>query len=353
MLTNGKFIIYGANGYTGQLIAETAKQYGLSPILAGRNEAQLAPLAEKLGLSYRIATIDNPGQLASLLADCTLLLHAAGPFQFTARHMMMACLQSNTHYLDITGEIPVFEMAANFNNAALEAGIMIMPGVGFDVVPTDCLAAFLENLLPDANQLKLAFASLNGMVSHGTAMTMAMGLGAGSAARVNGKIVAKRLGEKGMLVDFGEKKLFVMSIPWGDVSTAYYTTGIPNIETYTAVPKSLYYALKFQSLYNWALKTKPVQRFIKKKIGQRPAGPNTTQRSNSSSLVWGEVQNNNGKIIQGKINCPDGYTLTVHSSLLIAKKVLDGSFIPGFQTPAGAYGANLILEIPGSRLQKI
>ena len=140
-------------------------------------------------------------------------------------------------YLDITGEIPVFEMAAQLNERARTAGIMIMPGVGFDVVPTDCMALFLKNQLPDAVQLQLAFASAGGSISHGTASTMILGLGEGGLIRENGIIVKCPLGHKSMYVNFDGDEKFVMTIPWGDVSTGYYTTGIPNIETYTVVPQ--------------------------------------------------------------------------------------------------------------------
>ena len=231
---------------------------------------------------------------------------------------------------------------------------MVMPGVGFDVVPTDCLALFLKNKLPDADRLKLAFTTLGGGLSHGTATTMAESLGKGGAVRENGKIISKRLGHKGMWVDFsigarGElEKLFVMTIPWGDVSTAYHTTGIPNIETYTGIPRTTYRILKFQFLFNWLIRTVFFRNMVKKQINKRDAGPTDEQRKKSKSLVWGEVQNAQGLKSRASLITPDGYTLTAHSSLIITKKVLNGNLEAGYQTPAGAYGANLILEVPGA-----
>jgi short subunit dehydrogenase-like uncharacterized protein len=342
-----QFLLYGANGYTGRLIAIMANQYGLQPILAGRNEIEIRRLAEQLHYPYRIVDLDNKEQLTKAVSEVPVVLHAAGPFHRTAKPMIDACLQTGTHYLDITGEIPVFEMAKNYHKEAKQSGIMVMPGVGFDVVPTDCLSLFLKNLLPDAIQLKLAFASIGGTLSHGTATTMAENLGEGSAARVNGKLVKTALGNKGMWVDFGEKKLFVMTIPWGDISTAYHTTGIQNIETFTGISPKIYRLLKLQPLFNWALKTPLVRNYTKKKINQRPAGPTDEARSKGKSLVWGEVQNASGKKIQARLSGPDGYTLTVHSSLIITRKVLGGNFKPGYQTPASAYGPDLILEVPG------
>jgi short subunit dehydrogenase-like uncharacterized protein len=347
-MNSNSFLLYGANGYTGVLIAKYAAQYGLNPILAGRREEAIKPLAGQLKLSYKIFDLTNTTQLIAALREVKVVVHAAGPFADTARQMIDACLQTGTHYLDINGDISVFEQIKRLDAVAREKNIMLLPGVGFDVVPTDCMALHLKNKLPDATHLKLAFASIGGAVSHGTAMTIVNKLGEGGAARENSKIVKKPLGEKGMWVDFGTIKLFVMSIPWGDVSTAYFTTGIPNIEAYTAVKPGAWKLLKFQKLFNWLLRLEGVKNIIRKKIKKRPAGPGDEMRSKAKSLVWGEAVNANGKSISAHFTCADGYTLTALSSLIIAKKVLEGNLKPGYQTPAACYGEDLIMEIPGT-----
>lgn len=204
--------------------------------------------------------------------------------------------------------------------------------------------------MPDATHLKLAFASIGGGLSHGTAITMTGKIGEGGAARENGMIVRKPLGQKGMWVNFGTKKIFVMTIPWGDISTAYTTTGIPNIETYTAIAPKVYRILKLQWAFNWILRTEIVRNIIRKKIKAKPAGPSDNQRKNSRSLVWGEVSNASGEKKAACISCLDGYTLTARSSLLISKKILEGNFKPGYQTPAGCYGENLIIEVSGTKI---
>ena len=346
-MNTGSFLLYGANGYTGKLIAQLADEYGLKPVLAGRRAEVLEPLAKELNTTYHVFDLSDTAKLESALKETPLVLHAAGPFKNTAKQMIDACLKTQTHYIDITGEIVVYEMAKKYNEAALKAGIMLMPGAGFDVVPTDCIALFLKNQLPDATELKLAFASIGGGLSHGTALTMAGGMGEKSAERKDGKIVRVPLGHKGMWVDFGIKKIFVMTIPWGDISTAYTTTGIPNIETYTGVSPKIFKLLKFQVLYNWLLRTSFMRNRQKKKINSKPAGPSDERRIKSKGLVWGEVKNAKGQIAQARLTGPDGYTLTAHTSLIIAKKILNGNFKPGYQTPAGCYGADLILEAPG------
>jgi short subunit dehydrogenase-like uncharacterized protein len=347
-MQSNSFLLYGANGYTGTLIAKYAIQYDLQPILAGRKEEAIQSLAEELKLPYKIIDLNNAVQLKSALQEVNVVVHAAGPFADTARQMIDACLQTGTHYLDINGDISVFEMIKSFDAAAKEKNIMLLPGVGFDVVPTDCMALHLKNKLPDASHLKLAFASIGGSISHGTAMTIVNKLGEGGAARENGKIVQKQLGEKGMWVNFGSTKLFVMSIPWGDVSTAYFTTGIPNIETYTAVKPKVYKLLKLQKLFNWLLQMEWVRNIVRKKIKQRPAGPGDEIRHKAKSMVWGEAGNAKGEIVTAHFTCADGYTLTALSSLIIAKKVMQGNYKPGYQTPAACYGEELVMEIPGT-----
>ena len=347
MMQSNSFLLYGANGYSGELIARYAKQYELEPILAGRRKEIIAPLAGKLGLSYRVFDVDDTTALLAALREVKVVMNAAGPFQFTARQMIEACLQTGTHYLDINGDIAVFEMIKRYDDAAKKAGIMLLPGTGFDVVPTDCLALHLKKLLPDAVSLQLAFAIVGGGLSHGTATTMANKIGEGGAARKNGSIIRQPLGKKGMWVDFGVKKLFVMSIPWGDISTAYFTTGIKDIESYTGISRKLYYILKVQPLFNWLLRTNFVRNGLKKKINSRPAGPSDEQRNKSISLVWGQVSNATGEIVTARLSGPEVYTLTAYSALLIIQKVLTGNFSAGYQTPASAYGENLILEVPG------
>jgi len=346
MLTT-TFLLYGANGYSGELIARYASQYNLHPILAGRRMEAIEPFAAKYGLPYRIFDVNDTTALFTALKEVKVVMNAAGPFDQTARQIVEACLQTGTHYLDINGDISVFELIKRYDEAAKKAGILLLPGAGFDVVPTDCLAMHLKNRMPDAVSLKLAFATLGGALSHGTATTMANKLGEGGAARRNGKIVHEPLGQRGMRVDFGPKKLFVMSIPWGDISTAHFTTGIPDIECYTGISRKVYYFLKLQGLFNWALRTDFIRKKLKARINRLPSGPTDAQRDRAAGFVWGEVTNAAGEKITARLTGPEGYTITVHASLIIIRKVLNGDFKTGYGTPAGVWGEGLIYEIPG------
>lgn len=349
-MPGNSFLLYGANGYTGELIARYAAEYNLHPVLAGRREEVLRKLATKLNYPYKVFDLNDSGALSAALKEVSVIVNAAGPFQFTAKPIIEACLQTGTHYIDINGDISVFEFIRKYDDAARRAGVMILPGAGFDVVPTDCAAFLLKKMLPDAIDLKLAFASPGGGLSHGTATTMINKLGEGGAVRKNGKIVREPLGQKGMWVDFGTRRFFVMTIPWGDIATAYYTTGIPDIESYTGISPGIYRLLKVQFLFNWLLRTKFIRRILKKKIDKRGAGPSDGQRNKTTSFVWGQVANSKGEKASVEMHTPDGYTLTVYTTLQIAKKILQGNFTAGYQTPASAYGEDLIAEVPGVKI---
>ena len=186
------FLIYGANGYTGELITRYAVERGMTPILAGRNAIAVEALAKKHHLEYRVFSLDEKDRLDSALQEVEVVLHCAGPFSLTSRPMVEACLRNKKHYTDITGEIAVFEAMARLDQKAKDAGIMIMPGVGFDVVPSDCLARHLKDRLPSATNLTLAFYGKGSRISHGTQATMTMNIGNGGAIRRTAKSQAFR-----------------------------------------------------------------------------------------------------------------------------------------------------------------
>jgi short subunit dehydrogenase-like uncharacterized protein len=339
------FLIYGANGYTGELIARFAAEKNLKPILAGRNAEKVEALAKQHDLDFRVFSLEETEKLDAALAETEFVLHCAGPFSLTSKLMVEACLRNKRHYLDITGEITVFETLARFDAKAKEAGIMIMPGVGFDVVPSDCLAKYLKDRLPGATNLTLAFYGM-GRISHGTQATMTMNVGRGGAIRRNGEITPVPAAYKTREIDFGEIQKTGVTIPWGDVSTAFYSTGIPNIEVYTVLPPSNLKMLKLSRYLGWLLATKPVQKYLQKQI---PAGgPSDEERAKGKSYLWGEASDESGNKVEARQLCPEGYTLTALTALLIAGKILDGNFCAGFQTPAKCYGADLILEIEGT-----
>ncbi len=348
-MQKNKVLLYGANGYTGQLIARYAKEYNITLVLAGRTETGIRSLAEQLQFPFRIFSLDDAATIQQQLQDIQIVIHAAGPFANTFKQMVEACIATHTHYIDINGDISVFERIKKYDAAAKQANVMLMPGAGFDVIPTDCTAFYLKEQLPDATHLQLAFLPKGGQISHGTATTMASRLGEGGTARENGKLVRKPLGHKGMWLDINGKHLFVMTLPWGDISTAHHTTGISNIEVYTGMKPTVYRLLKFQFLFNWLLRTKFIRNSIQQKINQRPAGPTDEQRANASTTIWGKVWNAKGEEKISVLHCADGYSVTAWGCLLITQKIINRELKTGYQTPASCYGKDLILEIPKSK----
>ena len=200
-----RWLLYGANGYTGELIAREAVARGMRPVLAGRSRAKVEQLAAELGCPSAVFELDDHTALVRALDGMTAVLHCAGPFSATARPMMQGCLATHVHYLDITGEIDVFELAHSVDEKAHRAKVVLCPGVGFDVVPTDSVAAKLKQALPDATHLTLGFEGNSGM-SKGTAKTSIESVGGGSRVRRDGQIVAVELGSQTRRIDFGARR---------------------------------------------------------------------------------------------------------------------------------------------------
>jgi short subunit dehydrogenase-like uncharacterized protein len=341
------WMLYGANGYTGQLIAREAARRHLKPILAGRSQGKIAPLANELGLEACVFDLVDEAQVATKLKGMKLVLHCAGPFSTTSTPMIAACLRSGTHYLDITGEIDVLEHAHQQGPAARAAGIVICPGVGFDVIPTDCVAASLKSALPDATHLALAIHSHSGL-SPGTAKTLVESLTKGGRIRKGGKIIAVPLAHNTRHIDFGEGEKLAMTFPWGDVSTAFYTTGIPNIEVYITGSRTLITGARNANLFHWLLEFGLAQTFLKGAIERTLKGPSRENREASPSYVWGEALNEKGQVKTARIKTANGYSMTVMGALAIVGHLLQIQVQGGTYTPATLVGPKLVVSLPGS-----
>lgn len=266
--------------------------------------------------------------------------------------MVDGCLATGAHYLDITGEIAVFEALAARSAEARAAGVMLLPGVGFDVVPSDCLAAHLKRRLPSATRLTLALQASTGL-SRGTATTMVENVGRGGAVRQGGRIVSVPAAWKTRTVDFGFGPVPVTTIPWGDVATAYHSTGIPDIEVYAAVPGTLRRLLVLSRRLGWLLTSAPVQRLLKARIQSGPPGPDEAARARGGSTVWGEVVDSESRRATARLSGPEGYTLTALTAVAALARVQAGDVLPGFRTPSGAFGADFVLGIEGVSRQDL
>ena len=341
------WLIYGANGFTGQLIAEEALRRGLKPVLAGRNAEALTLLAQQLQLPARAFALDDAAALRAGLDGIGLVLNCAGPFSATNAPMLEACLDVGAHYLDITGEIDVFAHCHAQHARAQQRSIVVLPGAGFDVVPTDCLAALLKRELPAATSLVLAFDAAGGP-SPGTARTAVEGLGQGGRARIAGQLVRVPLAWKTRSFDRDGEARFAMTIPWGDVYTAHVSTGIPNIEVYMGVPPATARNLRRLRWLGPLLGSAPVQALLKSQVAKRVRGPSGKARAATGAVVWGEVQDASGQLLRGQLRTPNGYALTVTAALGIVERLLASERPPGgYYTPSMLMGADYVLSLPG------
>jgi short subunit dehydrogenase-like uncharacterized protein len=344
------FVIYGAYGYTGRLIVEECLKKDLKPILAGRNEDKLKAFAEEFSLPFRCFDLKDRTSIDKALTDVAAVLHCAGPFIETSASMADACLEAGCHYLDITGEIEVFETLKTRHQEFVDAGICVVPGVGFDVVPSDCLAAMLKQKLPDASHLRLAFQTRNGGISPGTLKTMITNIAAGSCVRDDGKMIRIGLADRTTQIPFERGTSSAVSIPWGDVATAFHSRGIPNIEVFLGVSQKAIQLLsvldRSKSIVNHHL----IKAALMKLVEVFVKGPTKEVQEKSSSELWGEVTNLKGTRISGRLVTPEGYFLTAKTAVASLVKVLETKQ-RGYFTPSQLFGPEFILQFEGVRFQ--
>lgn len=342
----GPFLIYGATGYTGRLIAREAARRGLRPILAGRSPDGLEPLARELGLEWRAFALDRID-----LSGCALVLHCAGPFIETSRPMVDACLSAGVHYLDITGEISVFEAVYARDAEAKVRGIALIPGVGFDVVPTDALAALLSRRLPEATELQLAFSTSRGSsISPGTLQTMVESIGEGGAIRRDGKIVRVAHAYDVREIPFPSRSRLAVTIPWGDVSSAYRTTRIPDIRVYNGSSKKGVQRLRRMARFAPVAAFWPIRKTLRW-MASRVKGPTEEQQRTGRVELWGRVADGKGEEVTMTMTTPEGYTFTMLAALAAVQRVLADPPPAGAHTPSAAFGPELALAIEGVHVQ--
>ncbi|MGK2859322.1 MAG: saccharopine dehydrogenase family protein [Thermoanaerobaculia bacterium] len=338
------WMIYGANGYTGQLIAREAVKRGHKPILAARSASALEPLARELSLTASVFALDDPARLDRALAGVDVVVHCAGPFVHTSAPMVDACLRTKTHYLDITGEIAVFEAIHRRGAEATAAGVALIPGVGFDVVPSDCLAALLAERMPDATELELAFYTKGGGLSRGTLRTMIEGIHEGGAIRRDGRIVRVPTAWKSKDITFDCGSRHAMTIPWGDVSTAWHSTGIPNISVYVATPPRSVARMRRMRPLLPIFGFTPFRRLLQLTASGKQ-GPDTLARERASVHLWGQVSKPGAEPVTMTMRTVEGYRFTAEAAVASVERVVAGSLKEGAWTPSRAFGSDFAQAI--------
>lgn len=347
-MTSRPWLLYGAYGYTGELVARRAVAHGERPVLAGRDGARLEPLAHELGLEHRIVGLDDAVRLDDALRDMDAVAHCAGPFSSTAAPMVAACLRTGTHYTDINGEINVFESNFARDDDARTAGVTLLSGAGFDVVPSDCLASMVVADRPDAVQLELAFASGGGF-SRGTGTSAVEALGQMSLARREGVIgpVPRDLRERSIDVTGDGRGTKVVAISWGDVASAYRSTGVPNIVVYTHLPRA---AVLGSRVVDRAARTHGLRGLTRRTMAtivSRLPNPSDDARARSRSVLWARATTADGRTATGRLSTPNSYDLTADAVVRIVRALANGEVAAGALTPSMAFGAEFIATLDG------
>lgn len=399
------WMIYGASGFSGRLIAAEAVRRGHRPILAGRSPEKIRPLAEELSCPWTSFVLTSVNEVAEKLRGLKLVLNCAGPFSLTAAVVARAAIAAKAHYLDITGEIGVIELLARWDQLAKAAGVVLLPAVGFGVVPSDCLAARLADRFPSSRWLRIAFTA-DRAPSRGTAKSMWEGLLRGGKIRRNGRVEKVPVGKFSRKVEFPSGFRLCLAIPWGDVASAYYTTKIPNIVTFGAFPPLLVGLLRFGYCLSHPLhaiahggkdvfagevsrqggdlprvggpdrSALPNGQFPGEEMDSRGAGelPGTGRfgwwKRVLRRVGWGlidrllsdptpqEIERSRAEIVaevgegdtvagRAAIVTPGGYRLTAVAAVAAVEQCLAQPPPPGFWTPARALGPDFVFRLPG------
>lgn len=317
-----RLLIYGAAGYTGRMAAERAKALGLDFEIAGRNAKRLESLAAQLDVPYRVFdTNDAEGSLSGI----SVLLNFAGPFAQTAESLMHACIKAGVHYLDITAEINIYRMAEGLGAEAAANHVMLLPGVGWDVVPTDSLAVHVATRAVKPVALSIAL-QVPGLMSRGSAMSVSEIIGAGVLARVDGELVATPDAAP-RLFDFGQGPVLCAPLSFGDLVTGWHSTGIGNIAMFVHLTGDA---------------------FPEGDLSQLPDGPTPQQRAAHRARAVVEVTGTDGAIARSVIETVNGYSYTPLAAVEAARRVLNGERQLGFATPANVFGGGFAESIAGT-----
>lgn len=337
------WMLYGATGYTGRLIVEWARKAGLSPILGGRDGAALATLASATGLKHRVIDLHARADLDRGLSGIRLVLNAAGPFAITTAPLAAACLLNSVHYLDISSEVADFRALYRMHERAQTSEVMMLPGVGFGVLPTDCLALHLYQRLPRTAVLKIGTAN-DGGASRGTLNTLLECLRVPGVVREHGELVpAEKAGGQSWEVDLGPGgKRTLVNNPWrGDLFSAGLSTGLPHIETFFEVPWLVRKLIGNPGLTREGLGAS----MARKAIQLAPVGPSAEKRAKSKSWCIAEAVDEDGRRASSVLVGPEAYDLTAQCALYAVTRVLSGMVQTGFVTPAQLFGTAPLKDI--------
>jgi short subunit dehydrogenase-like uncharacterized protein len=344
-------VIYGATGHSGALVARQVAG-APPPVLAGRDPVKLRAVAESIGTTWRAAPADDHQALRRAFAGATVVLNAAGPFSRTAMPVLDACLAVGAHYLDLSGEVLVIESLARRHRDAVERRIMVVPAVGYEVVASDCLAASVWARMPDATVLRIATTPA-AWASRGSVRTLGEATRS-SFVRVDGRLREAGLGTPRHTFDFGQGPRPALGLALADLVTAYYTTGIPTIETYVEATPLVRGLVAGTRALGWLWRSAPGRAWLEATADLLPEDPSGGADPSALRMtVVAEAENAAGEIVRARMHTPEAYAFTSAAAVTAIDRVLAGAVEPGFQTPARAWGADFAREIPGVVLEDV
>lgn len=344
------WLLYGATGYSGRLIAQAAKARGHNVVLAGRNQAQLAKLGDSLGVAHRCFDMGARDAIDKGLTGVRLVLNCAGPFSLTAATLSQACMRTGAHYLDISGEIGDHRSLQRMHDRAVEAGVMLLPGVGFGILPSDCLAVHLKEKQPTAVSLTLAFSSA-GSISRGSRTTLMESLQQSGYVRRAGQLIAAEPGTESRPIHFGPgKEQRALLFPWrADALAAGLSTDIAHIQTFAAAPLLMRMVLKNRKVFAEGFGNTLLRRYV----GGSASGPSAAQRAKNKTWIYGEVVNEVGARLRAVVEGPDAYDFTVIAALAAVEHSLASGVPEGYATPGQLLGSAPLRTLPGVRLHEL
>lgn len=347
---NGSWMIYGATGFTGTLIAEEAVRHGLSPVLAGRNAEKLRNLAERLGLRWVSFSLDDECALREAAESVDLMLHAAGRFADTSTRMMDACLAAKSHYLDISNEISVLQAARSRHHLAEQNGVSIIPGVGFGTIASSCLARYVCEKICDPLSLEIVISPYVSHKSIGATMSTLETIALGGYVRKNGILVNIPFGSGVKRIHTDNSDYYVLPIPSGDLEAAYLVTGIANISVFMTTsinPTLARLALPFaQKLLSRSSLRELIFGWLDRWQTSSLMKPVDTNRR---SWAWARAVDRHGNAAEAMLETGEGYAFTASTSIQAVKWVLK-KHTTGANSLATAFGADFVLGIEGTQM---
>jgi short subunit dehydrogenase-like uncharacterized protein len=138
-----------------------------------------------------------------------------------------------------------------------------------------------------------------------------------------------------------------VQVSWGDVATAFHSTGIPNIEVQFEALPAIRRMTQTPAFIKSFLGLGFVQSFLKAQVDRMSEGPSEATRRAGQAVIVGEARNSDGQTVRPRLRTLEGYTLTALTAFDAARRVAAGEVKAGFQTPSRAFGPDYILSFDG------